>query len=104
MGLRNREPEPLRNGRQSSGGAYWNHGISTHGCAGVSTRLPIVADTGIPRVGIFALPRAYRKRHSWSVVHLLRDLIGDDLAADIARARYRTDAVASSPVCSFGMN
>src|SRR5213595_3055510 len=33
MGLRNREPEPLRNGRQSSSGSYWNRGISAHGCA-----------------------------------------------------------------------
>src|SRR6266404_5216699 len=45
MGLRNREPEPLRNGRQSSSGSYWNRGISAHGCAGFSTCISIVAVT-----------------------------------------------------------
>src|SRR5690242_17344994 len=104
MGLRNCESEPLCDGRQNSGRGYWDRWIFIDGSIGLQASLSAAIGASAVRLRIFALPRAYRKRHSWSVVHLLRDLIGDDLAADIARARYRTDAMASSPVCSFGMN
>src|SRR5437773_12099340 len=67
MGLRNREPEPLRNGRQSSSGSYWNRGISAHGCAGFSPCISIVAGTGTHRIGILPLPGTYREGHSRSV-------------------------------------
>jgi hypothetical protein len=102
MGLRDREPEPLRNDRQSSSGSDWNRGISAHGCAGVSRRLPIVAGTGTLRVGIFSLPRAYRKRHSWSVVRVLRDLIGHDFVGDITGVRNGPVTVAAAPARGAG--
>ena len=102
MGLRNREPKPLRNGRQSSSGGYWNCGISTHGCAGVSTRLsPIVGASNL-WVGIFALPGAHREGHPRSVVRVLRDLIGRDFATDITGVRNDAVTVAAAPVSGAG--
>src|SRR5437588_11954776 len=96
MGLRNREPEPLRNGRQSSSGSYWNRGISAHGCAGFSTCISIVAGTGTNRIGILPLPGTYREGHSRSVVSLLRVLIGRDVARDITVIRIDAIQVAGA--------
>src|SRR5207237_7554067 len=102
MGLRNREPEPLRNGRQSSSGSYWNCWISPHGCAGVSTRLsPIVGASNL-WVGIFALPGAHREGHPRSVVRLLRDLIGHDFVANITGVRHTAVTVAAASASGAG--
>ena len=102
MGLRNREPEPLRNGRQSSSGSYWNRGISAHGCAGFSTCISIVAGTGTHRIGILPLPGTYREGHSRSVVRVLRDLIGHDFVANITGVRHSAVTVAAAPVSGAG--
>src|SRR5438094_10139060 len=102
MGLRNREPETLRNGRQSSSGSYWNCWISPHGCAGVPACLsPIVGASNL-WVGIFALPGAYREGHPRSVVRLLRDLIGHNFATDITGVRHGPLTVAAAPASASG--
>src|SRR5437660_6874200 len=102
MGLRNREPEPLRNGRQSSSGNYWNRGISAHGCAGFSTCISIVAGTGTHRIGILPLPGTYREGNSRRVVCVLRDLIGHAFIANITSGRDTAVTVAAAPVSSAG--
>src|SRR5438132_14025649 len=102
MGLRNREPEPLRNGRQSSSGSYWNRGISAHGCAGFSTCISIVAGTGTHRIGILPLPGAHREGHPRSVVRVLRDLIGHDFVANITGVRHDAVTVAAALVRGGG--
>src|SRR5437016_14549578 len=96
MGLRNREPKPLRNGRQSSSGGYWNCGISTHGCAGGSTRLSPIVGASTLWGGIFALPGAHREGHPRRVVRLLRDLIGHGFAAHITAVRHPACPVAAA--------
>src|SRR5438445_12952079 len=98
MGLRNREPEPLRNGRQSPSGSYWNRGISAHGCAGFSTCISIVAGTGTHRIGILPLPCTYREGHSRSVVGVLRDLIGHELVVNFNSSRQCALSVAPWPI------
>src|SRR6266699_7065753 len=102
MGLRNRDPEPIRNGRESSSGSYWNRGISAHGCAGFSTCISIVAGTGTHRIGILPLPGTYREGHSRSVVRVLRDLIGHDSVANITGVRHSAVTVAAAPVSGAG--
>src|SRR5881275_683674 len=94
--------QPLRNGRQSSSGSYWNRGISAHGCAGFSTCISIVAGTGTHRIGIRSLPGTYREGHSRSVVRVLRDLIGHDFVANITGVRHSAVTVAAAPVSGAG--
>ena len=102
MGLRDREPEPLRNGRQSSGGGYWNCWISPHGCAGVPACLSPIVGASSLWVGIFALPGAHREGHPRSVVRVLRDLIGHDFVANITGVRHSAVTVAAAPVSGAG--
>src|SRR5215470_13153550 len=98
MGLRNREPEPLRDGGQSAGSSNRHRRVLIDGGLGIQARIPTATGSGIVWVGIFALPRAYRKRHSWSVVRLLRDLIGHDFVANISGVRLGAVTVAAAPV------
>src|SRR5207247_10708469 len=102
MGLWDREPEPLRNGRQSSGGGYWNCWISPHGCAGVPACLSPIVGASSLRVGIFALPGAHREGHPRSVVRVLRDLIGRDFATDITGVRNYAVTVAAASASGAG--
>src|SRR5438128_12189177 len=96
MGLRDREPEPLRNARQSSGGGYWNCWISPHGCAGVPACLSAIVGASSLWVGIFALPGAHRGGHALSVVRLVGDDIGHNLRTGVPGVLHLDDIMAAA--------
>jgi hypothetical protein len=102
MGLRHRESEPLRDGRENSGRGYWDRWIFIDGSIGLPARLSAATGAGAVRLRILALPRAYRKRHPWSVVRLLRDLIGHNFVTDITGVRHSAVTEAAAPVSGAG--
>ena len=104
MGLRDRNSESLCDDRENYRGSDLDWRIFADGSAGLPASVSTIVSADDFWIGIFALPGAYRKRHSGSVVRLLRDLIGNNFAADAAGAGDGAGAMAAAKACGIRMN
>src|ERR1700692_2332046 len=88
LGLRHRESQPVCRALWSSGGSHRNRRISAARRAGVQESLYAYADRCSWRTRLRPLPRPHRVRRIGRMVHLLRNLAGNNFSAELADARY----------------